>query len=211
MTKVWLCTLVAAGAAVSLLAGCGGGGDSGKVQGGFIREEGGPPPTTLFGEPLRGATGKTCATDLAQWIQGMDTNGDGGASLDELQANGQAWFLRADANKDGYITAPELSAIRRAISPESEVMMSGAPPPVTQVDQSQHAAAGTPNTVRPQRRQAGLPIIADPVMAADRNLDFRVSPEELATVGAERFARYDTNRNGLLEPAEMAATCRAPD
>ena len=69
--------------------------------------------------------------------------------------------------------------------------MFGAPPPKKPV----------PAPVVPARREP------PPFRVADTNNDGRIGPQEFAVAdpGKGAFARWDTNKNGFLSPAEYAA------
>jgi hypothetical protein len=50
----------------------------------------------------------------------------------------------------------------------------------------------------------------DPVMAADTNLDFKVTSLEWETYAASNFEELDRNHDGRLSPDEVASSCEMP-
>ncbi len=136
------------------------------------------------GEPLGHAdTMAGCEDRLAAWFARTDHDRDGRLSEREWLMDSEAWFGRADADRDGFVTVSELTLLRRELEP-------AAPPP-------------TP--VR-GRGQSVIDRSPDPVMAADTNLDFRVSAAEFRLLSEKRYILK--TRNGEPDRAAIAEECR---
>ncbi|WP_158596084.1 EF-hand domain-containing protein [Oleomonas cavernae] len=172
-----------------------------------------PPPVSLAGEVLDSTPDVACWPATHAWFKATDTNGNGKLELPEIQADSARFFARIDANGDHALTSSELTAYREAAAP-SAYRDQPAPParrsagdsPMT-ADQPPSPGSAPPPGSRTERRDSGLLAQPDPVMAADTNLDFRVTPEELADRVKSRVAKLDTNQDGALDSAELAAYC----
>lgn len=181
MKRLAILTVVLTG-----LAACGGGGmpdpPAGEQQ--LI--------ASPNGEPLGyvSDSGK-CQALLTTWFNTADSNRDGQLSQAELEADAQRWFQRADSDGDGYITVLELTAIRQPMEP----------PP------RQRMVRRGPNSMNPFRDDSDLYVRRepDPVMAADVNLDFRVSRDELMALVARRYAT--ATRQGPFDRAAVLRDC----
>lgn len=139
------------------------------------------------GEPLGRAVSATqCEERLGVWLDRADRDRDGHVSEDEWLADADAWFARVDADGDGFITVNELTLIRRSLDPAEPA----AP--------SQTASRG--------RNQTVIDRSPDPVMAADTNLDFRVSAAEFRLLSEKRYALKA--RDGTPDRAVILAECR---
>jgi hypothetical protein len=194
-----------------LVAGC-----SGRGPMGLGRDEPKPRPPEVAvspnGEPLSGGPlGKlACADAAAQWFGRVDANHDGSIDKGEFMADLRAQFARMDLDHDGFITPDELAAYRAPYLYRSE----GRTPPAG--GEAKPTPEGdTENAPHHRQRGAGpshaLPSgLADPVMSADRNLDFKVSLDEFVAQGAEVFARLDKDKDGRISRAEAEAEICAP-
>ncbi len=191
---------------LGLLAACG---DDGPVRHGpppGMRATETPhhaPPTSLAGRILSNDPKAECPAVMASWLTTADKNGDGLLELDEALADAAALFAEIDANHDHFVTPAELTAYRDKTAPTAYADQI--------IRQESHSGGVDPNqkheTLRPSGDTFALRGIPDPVMAADANLDFRVTEEELAARVKERFAKLDTNRDGKLDAGELAAYC----
>ncbi|MFN4163933.1 MAG: hypothetical protein ACK4GK_05120 [Ferrovibrio sp.] len=139
------------------------------------------------GEPLgRAESTARCEERLEAWFQRVDQNRDGRLSDNEWLADADAWFARIDADRDGFATVSELTLIRRSLDPAEP-----APPP---------------QTVRRGRSPTIIDRSPDPVMAADTNLDFRVSAAEFRLLSEKRYALKA--REGAPDRMIIMAECR---
>lgn len=117
----------------------------------------------------------------------QDANGDGVISAQEFDDAAKARFQRMDANHDGVIDADELAAIqkrmeeRRAKRPDAD----GGPGP-------RPAAGGA-------------------LAAMDTDHDGKVTEAEALAVSKARFAKLDTDKNGVLSETEQPARRGPPN
>lgn len=161
-------------------------------------------PVTAPGGRLLNVQGeRDCAPLMEAWRQTADRNRDGRLDLAEVLADADAFFAEVDTNRDGFLTAIELEAYRERIAPgayadEAFSVSTGGNNP----DRKPRSASAPGPTRQLERR--GRP---DPVMAADANLDFRVSREELAAKVKERFAHLDGDGDGDLDLGELEDYC----
>ncbi|WP_300302397.1 hypothetical protein [Ferrovibrio sp.] len=138
------------------------------------------------GEPLgRTDNPARCEELLGAWFASTDRDNDGRLSDAEWLADAEGWFRRVDADRDGFVTVSELTAIRRVTEPEQ-------PPP-------------QPGPRGDRNRQI-IDRAPDPVMAADTNLDFRVSPAEFRLLSEKRHGLK--SRDGAPDRASILADCR---
>ncbi|MCW0235086.1 MAG: hypothetical protein OJJ21_15905 [Ferrovibrio sp.] len=145
------------------------------------------PIASPNGEPLGYVTdSRRCEALLADWFQRTDTDRDSTISLAELEADARRWFARGDTDGDGVIIVTELTALRRSLEPPA------APRPVRRsglFDDGDTTA----------RREVDL------VMAADVNLDFRVTLDEMLALTARRYAI--AIRRGPYDRSVATADC----
>lgn len=148
-------------------------------------------------EPLDGgALGPPrCEDAMAQWFARVDTNHDGGIDRQEFLADTHAQFARMDLDHDGFITADELWTFRQ---PHVQ-----APPRKKEGDGKDKGNAERHGSMEPAH--AVTAGVADPVMSADTNLDFRVSLAEFLAQADSVFAAIDKDHNGRLSLAEIQA------
>ena len=147
------------------------------------------PVLSPSGEPLTGAGlgVKSCAEALEAWRMKW-----GRLDLPAYLADARAQFQAMDLDRDGVVTSAELSEQRAAhrVQPKEEEERRA---------RRRAAARG------PTRAQG-----ADPVMSADANLDFRVTPDEFLAYAQRRFRALDANSDGVLDRAEIASLCARP-
>ena len=185
---------------------------------------------SLNGEPLTGGPlgQMACTEALARWFERVNANHDSGIDRRELLDDAKTQFARMDLDHDGFITADELTIFREAYRPsaaaqrartdetrpESERKGGGEQHP-----QHQHhgpgGGGGGPGPGGPGGGNRGpgggssaktlAAGISDPVMSADKNLDFKVSLAEFLAQAEENFARLDTDHNGRLSWNEIEA------
>jgi hypothetical protein len=154
-----------------------------------------PPQAQLIsspnGEPLGTANDiARCEALLTTWFTGIDTNRDGQLSQAELEADAERWFRRADADGDGFVIVTELTAIRQPMEPPLPPRM---------------VRRGGPPSPFPDTSDLVVRREVDLVMAADANLDWRVSREEFMTMTARRYAT--ATRRGPYNRSVAMADC----
>jgi len=154
-----------------------------------------------MGEPFRVADG------LGVWLAAADANQDGAVTLDEFRADAQRFFRRLDTDHDGRIDGFEIQAYETDVVPE-----------IAQLGQDE-AGGGRRRFFGgggrgPAGRGAGaegaarfsLLNIAEPVSAADEDLDGRVSALEWEHAVTRRFEKLDHDKSGRL----TAESLRSP-
>lgn len=178
------------------LAGCGGGRGSDGVP---IRVMPVSPAGELLGPPAPSEAALLPA--LEAWFGRADTNGDGSLDRAEFVADADRAFAGFDTNRDGNVTAAELTLVR-ANSPFR-------PPPEKPSARlrPRSLTVSTAELEEPRPGQGGgdRPFYrsgADPVMAADTNADFRVTAEEQRAQAARLFDKLESSRDGRLSRAE---------
>jgi Ca2+-binding EF-hand superfamily protein len=177
-------------ALTALLGACGGGEPAGPP----------PPPVSPNGEPLVSAgVGASCEVALGQWFDATDLNHDGFLDMAEFTADSTRWFAVMDANRDGAVTPDELTALRLKLVPPTIRPPRGSDEARDGRERRGWFASKEP---RPPRERP------DPVMAADLNLDNRVTAEEFQAQTARNFAGLDRNRDGRLAKDEVLVACQ---
>jgi hypothetical protein len=168
--------------AAASLVGCAGGRD---------RPAPGCVATDLLGQRLavpRGADMAACGAAVDRWFAAADTDHDGRLSAAEVEAWTRAVFAAADTDHDGAITSPEADAARRP--PGAAQEPEGAPP--------RRRLRGNLGAGGGLARQSAL-------MAADADLDFRVTEAELLAFARAALQRLDSDHDGVLSRDEARA------
>jgi hypothetical protein len=188
----------------------------------------GPHGPRLFispsGEPFRGGDG------LAAWFAQADADHDGSISFAEFQADAMRAFKLYDANGDGVIDGFEIQAYERERAPEiAEILMpgemggerhggggggrrgghrrggAGGGDPGAQ-DAGAGDPQGSPRTAGAGREGAArfsLLNEPEPLLAADEDIDGKVSLAEWTRATARRFAALDHAHTGRLTMADL--------
>ncbi|MBP7336768.1 hypothetical protein [Niveispirillum sp.] len=167
-------------------------------------------PLSLAGEPLgrMARDEQAYAAILVDWARALDTNQDGFLSPEEVKPDIARFFREADSDKDGAINSRELGDYRLARL--AALRGGGAPghhdgPPPDGADRPPPPGpdAAGPDTAGPRGPMMGGGAGEDKVMAADRNLDFRVTLAELEALALERLTAMDSNRDGRTSLDEI--------
>lgn len=184
------------------------------------------------GEPFR-ATGSE--SPLATWFSQADLNSDGVISLEEFTADHLRFFALLDQDHDGVIAGLEVTRYEHEIAPEILSQFDRAGPggggmrPPRGGPGDGGPGGGPPGGGRPHGRRGsggqdreegfqqgaarfGLLKEAEPVRAADADMDFRVTLSEWRKAAASRLRKLDTNGDGALDLAELQAQApRGPE
>jgi len=147
------------------------------------------------GEPLNGGPlgTPTCPGALGGWFDRMSKGG--GIPAGAFLKDAQLQFARMDIDHNGYIVSEELDRFR------APYRQAGAYKESSEVLHGIHKGRRQPGHADPS---LSMP---DPVMTADTNLDFKVTPEEFTRQARDVFARLDANNDGMLSRAEVLAWC----
>ena len=159
------------------------------------------------GEPLNGGQlGRpTCEQAETQWFEHMSAGHDR-IDEDSFIKDAGVQFARMDIDHNGYIVSEELDRFREpyrqqppAPKPEKKDSDDG---------QSGHGHKGKGKSSSGGGSQSDQSFTtSDPVMSADANLDFKVTPDEFYKQAKDVFANLDTNHDGFLDRAEVLAMC----
>lgn len=159
-----------------------------------------------MGEPFLGD--KDAPPDTA-WFNGADTNQDGKLSSDEMAADAARFFKTLDLDKSGEIDPAELEKYETLIAQEIALRnrgggVGGFDPTRDGDDSLRDAPTGLATYVgREGAAQFNYFQLPEPVASADINFNRGVSGREFLQVADERFAKLDTNRDGMLARAEL--------
>lgn len=119
----------------------------------------------------------------------MDSNRDGAITAQEHAAHAKTMFDKLDANHDGKITAAEFAAGHQTMTKEVRVIHRGPGMPAMGMDAGMGHGMSS----------------ADRIKKMDRDGDGKVSAAEHAVGAQAMFNAADTNKDGNLSQAEMAA------
>lgn len=171
--------------------------------------------TSPNGEPLGRAV---CADALTVWFGRVDANHDGSLSTAEFLNDSDTQFARLDRDHDGFITADELLELRRPFllqdQPDERRPKGGSGGGFSGGPGGGPPGGGPGGGAPPggssgsARGTSGQDV--DPVMTADTNLDFKVSPTEFRHRAEEEFAHLDRDGNQVLSQDEVTHSCPAP-
>jgi Ca2+-binding EF-hand superfamily protein len=162
------------------------------------------------GQPFRGKPEDPYPE--AAWVAQADTNHDGKISYDEFIADATQFFNLLDVNHDGFISSPENTNYENKVAPEIlRIDPRIDQPPRYHVDDSDIVTDNDPrlrNYVKTIQgaSQYGLLDEPQPVRAADKNFDFRISKEEWLNATMARFKTLDRNDDGFLTANELPWT-----
>jgi len=192
--------------AALILAGCGSGHD---------KKPSGPPTYMLYspnGEPLNGGElGRpTCQQAMSGWFDRLSAVNNGYISREVFLNDAQAQFQRMDIDHNGYIVSEELDRFREPYRQQQPARKQDAEDSgESQGGQGKHKRENKGSSGGKSNGSQSDPTLSmsDPVMSADMNLDFKVTPQEFLKQAEENFARLDANHDGMLDSTEILATC----
>jgi Ca2+-binding EF-hand superfamily protein len=157
------------------------------------------------GEPLNGGPlGRpTCAEALSRWFDRVDTNHDNKLSHEEFMTDAVVQFSRMDIDKNGYLVSEELERYRAPYRQDLTTTASASP--ASDADNQSHKGRhGKSGESHPETSQRDA---ADPVLSADTNNDFKVTPQEFMTQAEKIFTALDTEHEGFVTREEVMKTC----
>jgi len=172
------------------------------------------------GEPFRGPDG------FSAWFAQADADHDGAVSLAEFQADAERAFKLYDTDGDGVIDGLEIQAYERQSVPEiSEFAFGGDedgdgdrgrrrrtrgggrqhPPADRRDGELSDAASAFRGAGATGAARFSLLNEPEPLLAADDDVDGKVTRAEWARATARRFARLDRTLAGRLTVAALRA------
>jgi hypothetical protein len=170
------------------------------------------------GQPFTAAQNKPYP--IVDWFNQTDANHDGKVDAAEMRADAEQFFKILDRNKDGFITGPEVQIYERLMVPE--ILSPGADSGMIikasmQIDDgpgSSRTSGDSDSGTTPRQRlnttqgavQFSLFYEPEPVRAADRNFDYRVSLQEFRDQADRHFKALDTKAAGFLTLADLPTT-----
>jgi hypothetical protein len=163
------------------------------------------------GEPFRAAANEPPALD--KWFAQADADKDGRISHAEFVSDAQGFFKKLDADSDGAIVSPEVTALQQKSAPEVLRIYGPMEDFVGPREaELREALAQNPRATkrereryldRPHGAQAyGLLNEVEPAMSADADLNRRVTPAEFEAAANRRFGKLDLNADGYFVMAE---------
>ncbi len=188
-----------------------------------------PQPMQLFiapsGEPFRVPVG--APYPVAAWFARADADHDGQLTRGEFRRDALLFFPQLDMNKDGVIDGKEIERYEQELVPEVRVGFGSggqgynAPtlaydgpndPAVRRAGQDDGNADAAPRVAKvlPELpRGAGryaLINAPEPVVAADADLNRRITPGEMTAAADRRFSLLDPDGMGYLTLATLPKT-----
>jgi hypothetical protein len=189
-----------------------------------------PIYTQLFispcGEPYRAGDGAPYPVDL--WFKQADTNHDGAVDKAEFRADHAGFFEALDSDGNGILDAVEIHFYENKVIPDVlhnerfgalgggliRVQLQGRPnaetggPAMGPSGPTPDLSEGRRHSTIPLEGAAAYTLLREPepILAADTNIDGRVSKAEFMEAADRRFKRLDRNADGKLTPDELPLT-----
>jgi len=153
------------------------------------------PFISPMGEPFRPPS--SGEAPIARWFVQADRNRDGMLTADEMLADADRFFARLDSNKDGQIDPDERRTYELEIAPEIQVnsdwrQARGQDKPKHD-DHDGYHASGLQGAAR-----YGILNIPQPVASADADFNRAVTLAEFRQAAAYRFKLLDGSEQGWL-------------
>lgn len=159
---------------------------------------------------------------IGVWFKEADKNADGRLDAAEMRADADAFFTELDRNKDDLITSPEVRIYEVYMVPEILGVSALDALPLNQRSGFMRAQYGggdivpnsAPSGLKPRQRlnttqgavQFSLFREPQPIRAADRNLDYRITRQEFAAHADRHFQALDADGDGVVALADLPET-----
>jgi len=158
------------------------------------------PFISPMGEPFRPPS--SGEAPIARWFVHADRNRDGMLTADEMQADADRFFAKLDSNKDGQIDPDERKTYEQEIAPEIQVnsdwrQARGQDKPKPDGHDG-YSISGLQGAAR-----YGILNIPQPVASADADFNRAVSAAEFRQAAAYRFKLLDSSGKGWLALSEL--------
>lgn len=161
------------------------------------------------GEPVSAPTQDSASyrTAMRDWFNRTDTDRNGTLSAAEMAAEADRVFVLYDQNRDGAVTSAEMTQFRVSSPFHIPPADNGRRMRPRRIDMTPAEAESMEpgNRGRPSYRMG-----IDPVMSADSNADFRVTPEELRIEAQRRHGVMDKNGDKALTLPEFMDSAEGP-
>jgi len=181
-----------------------------------------------MGEPFLGPA--SAPYPVVDWFKKVDKNGDGKIDADEFRADAEVFFKVLDRNHDSVLTSNEIYIYEHQMVPEIlNAGISSLPTGLIRVQatvlqspgdfsQSLPNVSTNPEGTRtnqddqpraPLREGAAFFSLfnePEPVMAADRNFDFKISLQEYLAQADRHFRTLDVKERGYLTLDDLPRT-----
>jgi hypothetical protein len=146
------------------------------------------------GEPFRTGDG------LAAWFTQADADRDGAITAAEFEADAWRAFRLYDADGDGVIGGLEIQAYERDRAPEISEFNFGGEGSGRRDGRRGRPSRGGPRHAAGSTGAARFSLLnePEPLLAADTDIDGKVSRNEWSRATARRFARLDRDHAGRL-------------
>ena len=179
-----------------------------QEQARFMLHTSGPVLYSPNAEPMTGGVlGRaTCFQALDEWFKRVDANRDGTIDRSEFMADARVQFLRLDLNGDGVIYPSELRDFRLSFKGTPKHNERPEAPDDYAAEKAKLKDRGIKQKYSDEETDK-LQDFSDPVMSADRSLNFRVTMDEFLTQAADTFKDLDSDHTGSLDKARIFAAC----
>lgn len=176
-----------------------------------------PAPPARLGRPFMSPMGEPVfgrqpgEDGLVAWFMRADTNHDGFLTAEEMAADAERFFKELDVDHDGEIGPEEIERYETQIAPQVRVraamndMSAATPGDKGRRPGSWRDSKGAGADSEAGAGRYGLLQIPEPVMSADTNFNRGVSEDEFRAAALARFQLLDTNHTGRLTLPQLQA------